>query len=193
VNGDGVSEFLYVHHRNPGYEVYTVFPGANTRVSDMILPTSSMPGLDNPDVARWLAVDVGSPSGAPDGKADLVYVDKAGGTLSVYTLLSNGDGTWQPRYDTPWRDTTGTVVEYGAEDVHRWVPADLNGDGRLDLIHTYFLNPGVRVECLISNGDGTWTASAHDYFTAPGGGPGLDPLTAANVQDFRLLDVNGMV
>jgi hypothetical protein len=143
---------------------------------------------------RWLAIDVGSPSGAPDGKADLVYVDKVAGTIGAYTLLSNGDGTWRPRYDTPWRDSMGAVVAYGPEDQHHWAPADINGDGRTDLAHTFFLEPGVRIEYLISNGDGTWMAGSHDYFTTASVGPpplALDPVAVPSVQDFRLLDVNG--
>jgi RHS repeat-associated protein len=191
VNGDGTFEFVYVYYRNPGYEVYTIFPGTNTRISRPILPSPTVPGLENPDAARWMPVDVGGPSGAPDGKTDLVYVDKVGGTLGVYTLLSNGDGTWQVRYDTPWK-ANGVVVGYGAEDLQHWGPAEFNGDGRMDLVHTSFLGPGVRIEYLLSNGDGTWVGDSHDYFTVSTTTPQpLDALTVPTVQDFRLLDVDG--
>ena len=118
--------------------------------------------------ARWFPEDpnldrllVGDAKSSPTGSDCYVhvYVDKVGGTLGVYTLLSKGDRKWQARFDTPWRDPTGIPVAYGTEDLHHWVPADINGDGRLDLIHLYFLGPGVRVEYLISNGDGTWSAA----------------------------------
>jgi hypothetical protein len=48
VNGDGIFELIYVHHRNPGYEIYTLFTESNSRVSDTILPSSSAPGWETP-------------------------------------------------------------------------------------------------------------------------------------------------
>ena len=147
ISGDGIAELVYIIHLNPGYEVHTIFPATGTRTTYTLYPSSVIPGLDDPDTARFLAIDVGGgPEGAPDGKADLVLVSLRGTTLSVYTLLSNGDGTFRATMDLPWRDTLGNLAGYGSVDLQNWAPADLDGDGRTDLVHTYFLGTGIRVE-----------------------------------------------
>ncbi len=90
-------------------------------------------------------------------------VDREGTTLRVYTL-STGSG-WTPKPDTPWR-VNGTQAPYGSVDVQNWRPANLNRDGCGDLVHLLPTHPGVRVEYLLSNCDGTWTSSTTpDYFS----------------------------
>jgi len=79
VNNDGLPDLVYLQHLNPGVRVYTLLRkhgGGFEFKPESILPSATVPGLDNPDMRRWLAIDVGSPgSGKADGKADLVAVD----------------------------------------------------------------------------------------------------------------------
>jgi hypothetical protein len=191
-NGDGRQDLFAVHYRNPGYEVYTLLaqPGGGYALSHApVLPDPALPDgppLDNPDAAGWMPGDVGSEDGAPDGRSDLVRVDRVGSRLRVTTLLSTTSG-WSIRPDAPWR-VNGAEVQYGARDVRSWQPAELNGDDRMDLVHFVPLATGVRVEYLISHGDGTWTADGIDAFQSAG--PGGEPLTRKDVGSFRVVDLN---
>jgi hypothetical protein len=82
-----------------------------------------------------------------DGRPDLVVANQGFGFLHVQgylaVLLGNGDGTFQP------------AVEYQAGGVPEFVTvADLNNDGKLDIIVANFGSNNVSV--LLGNGDGTF-------------------------------------
>jgi RHS repeat-associated protein len=203
VTGTGRQSLVYVQFRHPGYEVYTLTrqpSGTFSRSAQTVLPQDVSPpdGQDKPPLANanagaWMPLDVGSPEaagGGPDGKTDLVMVDRDGGKLRVYTLLSTGSG-WEPKpAATPWPG------DYGSADVQNWRPANLNRDGRTDLVHLVPAGPGVRVEYLLSNGDGSWTSGTTPaYLTkaipAQGARPEIPAFGAPNVQDFRSIDTDG--
>lgn len=195
VTGTGHQDLVYVAFRNPGYEVHTLTRQASGQFVRTTTAVTSLCGTPpcgtpptNANAAAWMPVDVGGPGGTPDGKTDLVMVDRSGTTLLVYTLLSTGTG-WLPRADTPWR-VNGTSAPYGSVDVQHWRPANLNRDGRTDLVHLVPLGPGVQAEHLLSNGDGTWTSGAGPgLFTgAAAGAPALD---SGDVQNFLPTDVDG--
>lgn len=84
-----------------------------------------------------------------DGYADLAWAEEEGTAVDV--LLSNGDGTFQAA------QSFATAV--GSVSV---VAADLNGDGKLDLVTG---SPSV----LLGNGDGTFQA-AQNYADDNGAG-----------------------
>ena len=71
VTGTGRQDLVYVHFRNPGYEVYTLRrepAGTFTRSSAPISPEAGMP-LTNPNAGAWMPIDVGGgASGAADGR-----------------------------------------------------------------------------------------------------------------------------
>jgi hypothetical protein len=120
-----------------------------------------------------------------DGKPDLIVANNnclptscgALGSLSV--LLGNGDGTFQP----------ATTYSSGGDDPGDVVVADLNNDGKLDLViaNGYAAStgdypgatPGV-VAVLLGNGDGTFQ-SPSDF---PSGGYSFS-------QGVAVADVNG--
>jgi hypothetical protein len=86
------------------------------------------------------AVAVGDFNG--DGRDDMAVASAsvAGGTVGI--MISNADGTFQPRVDYP----AGSVpVDVTA--------GDLNGDGKLDLVVA-----GAGVSVLLGNGDGSFAA-----------------------------------
>jgi uncharacterized protein (TIGR03437 family) len=78
-----------------------------------------------------------------DGAADLAIANQAGISL----LLGNDDGTMVPGASMPF-------PEYFAQS---FVAADLNGDGKLDLVAGLY-EPGIAV--LLGNGDGTFAPAA---------------------------------
>jgi hypothetical protein len=93
-----------------------------------------------------------------NGKLDLIVVgDNGGGNGSVGVLLGNGDGTFKP------------VVTYdsGGDQPYWLAVADLNGDGKLDVVvaNSYYSDT---VGVLLGNGDGTLKPVV-TYST--GGGP----------------------
>ncbi len=90
-----------------------------------------------------------------DGKSDLSSRHQPGQCGNCYTiptfdvLLSNGDGTF-----TASGNTNNTV---SAPGLAGGTVADVNGDGKLDLIVVDDGNPG-NVWTLLGNGDGTFQA-----------------------------------
>ncbi len=94
------------------------------------------------------AVAVGDVNG--DGNPDLVVAnqsaDSSGGNGSVGVLLGNGDGTFQP----------AVAYASGGYQTQAVALADLNGDGKLDLVVTSCCGSGGVVGVLLGNGDGSF-------------------------------------
>jgi RHS repeat-associated protein len=196
-NGDGRTDLYAVRFRNWGYQVYirtAQADGSYASSSQEIASLVSPPWLTEPDTSRWVAADVGGPDGHPDGRSDLLLVGRDRNcvcpnsflTLAVTTLLSTDHG-FELRYDQPWH-AVGPAAFYAAADTQTWRPAELNGDGRADLVHFSPLEPGVRVEYLLANGDGTWTMGHTDRFTNPAAPGGA--LARSDVKSFRVADLN---
>ena len=84
-----------------------------------------------------------------DGKLDLAMIPQGEAAGEVDILLGNGDGTFH--------DSGPVVVSTAGGSVSALAVADLNGDGKPDLIagiHSKGANPAVSV--LINNGSGTF-------------------------------------
>jgi len=120
-----------------------------------------------------------------DGKLDLI-VSSCSATAStcgsaegiVSVLLGNGDGTFQPAL------SYGSGAPVGA---HVAV-ADVNGDGKLDLIVTNYqgeTNGDGTVAVLLGNGDGTFQLPV----LYDSGAPGANAVTVADVNGDGLPDV----
>ena len=168
VNGDGRMDLVHVWHSGAGIRVHTLMSNGNgTWAASAYDP---WPGFGAYDTGSWRPMDVDG-----DGAHDLVHVWHEGTGLRVHTLLSRRDGTWTPGGNDPW-------AGFGATDVNGFLPADLNGDGLADLAHVWWNGTGVRVHGLVSNGDGTFFATAHDPW--PGFG-------ATDVGTWRPMDTDG--
>jgi hypothetical protein len=107
-----------------------------------------------------------------DNRLDVVVADSGGSTASV--LLGNGDGTVQSHMDY----SVGSAPLVAPDAV---AVADLNGDGRLDLVVGNRAGPGV---VLLGNGDGTFQPAA-SY------GAGLSSLAVGDFNGDSKLDLVG--
>ena len=83
-----------------------------------------------------------------DGKTDLVVANSQSGNVTV--LLGNGDGTFQPKVSTP---VAGVPSTGGPLKVRI---ANMNNDGRPDLILLLGANSTGDAEVMLGNGDGTF-------------------------------------
>jgi FG-GAP-like repeat len=79
------------------------------------------------------------------------------GTTDAEVLLGNGNGTFQAK----------TVYTVDGEVIGPFAVGDINGDGKLDLAFSPYMNPG-RVDVLLGNGNGTFQAE-HTYATGANG------------------------
>jgi len=129
-----------------------------------------------------------------DGKPDVVVANECGNTStcadgSVGVLLGNGDGTFQKAttYDTKY-------------DIDSVAGADVNGDGKLDLLVASGGNS--RVGVLLGNGDGTFQPvviyesggiGSHSVAVADVNGDGKPDLVVANICDTSANCAHGSV
>ena len=173
VNGDGKQDLMVANQcdsNSCSNAVVSVLLGNGDGTFQTAVPY-------NPGGLNAFSVAVADVNG--DGKADLLVASQCAdnnctnGTIGV--LLGNGDGTFQ------------TAVDYSSGGLYAFsvAVADLNGDGKLDLIATNqcgnsnnCTNGSVAV--LLGNGDGTFqTAST---FVTP---------VLGNIQSIVLADFNG--
>ena len=106
-----------------------------------------------------------------DGKLDLVSARNTSPNGAVYVFLGNGDGSFQPGVSYMAGDGPGVVAA-----------ADLNADGKLDLVVASGVSSAVSI--LPGNGDGT--------FQSPVSFPASFPGSQANASPSLVIgDFNG--
>ncbi len=94
-------------------------------------------------IGQWLNGDFDG-----DGKTDLFHtVPFLLGQQCINTWLSNGDGTFNI-------STFNPGIRY--RTTGRWISADVNGDGRTDMVHLRGLYPIYYFNSWISMGDGNY-------------------------------------
>jgi len=96
-----------------------------------------------------------------DGKADLAVINQNeadpacyqfGGVGTVSILLGNGDGTFSNKSTLCFPDFLGSAAG------RRLVAGDFNGDGKTDLVASYYFEEGrSTLTIFLGNGDGTFT------------------------------------
>ncbi|WP_272947472.1 S8 family serine peptidase [Variovorax sp. JS1663] len=118
------------------------------------------------DAQRWFTADVNG-----DGKADLVNVFNDGGTMSADAHISTGTGYQIQR----WATRQG-----GYWDAQRWSVADVNGDGKADLVNIYGESGAMSADAHISTGSGF---QIQRWATRQGG--------YGDAQRWSVADVNG--
>ena len=122
-----------------------------------------------------------------DGKVDLAVSDICSGCSIpsyVYVQLGNGDGTFQPPtgiFPSPSPiGVFGAIATFGA--------ADLNGDGKLDLVlpDSFNQTPGGTFSLIyLGNGDGTFSAPSSYVSSFPVGNSGNPSDGSVVIADFN--------
>ena len=92
------------------------------------------------DAQKWMTADVNG-----DGKADLINIFNDGGLTSVDVHVSTGTGFEIQR----WETKAG-----GFWDAQQWSTADVNGDGKADLINVFNDNGLMSVDVHVNTGTG---------------------------------------
>lgn len=119
--------------------------------------------------ARPTSVAIGDLNG--DGHPDLAVGFLFGNEKGVSVLLGNGDGTFRAAVTYSSGDSSGAVAL-----------ADVNGDGKLDLL---VINGGNSVGVLLGNGDGSFQP-VRSYIT---GGDIPNSIAVADVNGDGKLDL----
>jgi hypothetical protein len=176
VNGDGIPDVMvtnvYRPHEKGGYNVAVLLGNG-----DGTFQTPVDYRLLGDNLGGSLAVaDVNG-----DGNPDLlvgVDLNNDSQTGAVELLLGNGDGTFQAPVSYSAGENSGAVVV-----------ADLNGDGKPDLVVSNFCTDSTcnsgGVSVLLGNGNGTFQAPV----TYPSGGFYPIPVAVADVNSDGIPDV----
>jgi len=168
-NGDGLTDYVLVQNEHLVTRLSSL-SGAEQQVVSAVEPIHPIDGeLSN--VAYFIQVgDLDN-----DGTADLVVTsgEVHEGTWMM-TLHGNGDGTFTMAQHAQ-ATALGIPVVQALADPRL---ADLNGDGRLDLV--WFGHPTVdsHVHVLLNAGDGTFSPGATSLVSAYSGWPTVTPSVA---------------
>ena len=164
INGDGKNDIVtVVGNYNIATNSYVYSLSAVLSNGDGTFQQPVLTAISNGDPCP--AVVVGDMNG--DNKADLVVAHQPGACGNSYTvptfdvLLSNGDGTFTLNTNNT-NNTVATAALAGG------TLADVNGDGKLDIIVVDDNNP-AQVWTLLGNGDGTFQAPTAVALSGPAG------------------------
>jgi RHS repeat-associated protein len=190
VNGDGKRDLVHVEQASAlAVHVRALLSRGDGTWTPSLAP--AWPGLGTVDTPRWRMADVSG-----DGLTDLLRLRVGSVGVEISTLLSTGHGWVEKTVEVSPKSASPSIWR----DVESWLIADSNRDGSADLMHVHDLNPGLRVDTLLSNGDGTWTQKPPEspepdawpaftapktanWFTADLDGDGADDLARVDYQN----------
>jgi uncharacterized protein (DUF2141 family) len=113
-----------------------------------------------------------------DGKTDMLAVHEGTSGWYAWVALGNGDGTFRPAQVRTL--TTSPLATAGSRYVTQL--ADLNGDGKMDLVATHQGTDGWHAWVALGNGDGTFVPAVQRTLTTSSlGQPGMYAAYAADI------------
>lgn len=185
VNGDGLTDLVHIAFRDTGATTRSSIRLRVTTLAALGDGTWSAPvGSDydfrgnfrNPNVRGFHPADING-----DGRMDLVAVESdpsllLGNNANVYTLISRGNGDWED-VDSP--------VALPSQASIQWRSADMNGDGRTDLVQVRTQSGQLYISSMLSLGNGRWHPVSNVQVSPP---LAFDTQAAA---DFRMTDLDG--
>src|SRR5437867_1416208 len=153
-------------------------PLATSLIDD---PTRS----DNYPDPTWKTFTLADVNG--DGRADVVYLNGTNDWAAAAVSLSRGDGTYGPLVTSLIDDPT-RADNYPDPTWKTFTLADVNGDGRADVVYLNGTNDWAAAAVSLSRGDGTYGPLVTSLID--------DPSLAARCpaalwKTFTLADVNG--
>jgi hypothetical protein len=160
--------------RPDGWEGVSAQPWAQPGVA---LPDHLLAAHAGTDAPSWKALDLNG-----DGAVDLAHVSVTpSGAVYVGQLLSRGDGAWRFAGALTGNWAVGGPV--AGADAQDWLPADLDHDGRGDLVHAAVTGGRVRVQSALAAGDGRWDARDPSVFDDLG-------TTKPDSSSWRTMDID---
>ncbi len=194
VNGDGRTDLVSFHYapdNDPNLTtIFTITPSPVLGSSQVTLAGSARQintgpwGTFEQGPAYFPGFEVGDHDG--DARADVVLWTLNG---PVSDGQNSPDCAAQPNAGGCWAASFSPFVIHSAptvDDARSWREADVNGDGRPDLVRISNRSPGVVVETRLRNADGSFsTAPADDTFYWG------DKLPSARAASFILADFDG--
>lgn len=165
-----MGRLLETYYTNPGLRVHKLSPNSNGTWAFSFQDINSGYGAN--DMANWKPVNR---PGAQPSMVDTYFLGIGRG-LRIHSAINNGT-SWTFRYDD-------INSGYGVNDMANWKVADINGDGRDDLVDPFYAGPpvGLRIHYAISNSDNSWTFGYRDVNTGYGN---------PNMANWRVADING--
>ncbi len=167
INGDGLGD-LVQQWNNGGYlYVLPYLSNGTTFVAQNWVNTGQGYGSALSGTPGLLALDVNG-----DGKTDLVQQWNDSGSLNLAAFISNGTGF----SGTSWT-YTGQGYISGPAGTPGLLPVDVNGDGRVDILHQWNSSGSLNLMAYSFDGSyfdaGTWVSTGQGYGSGPAGTPGL--------------------
>ena len=144
----------------------------------LLLPLSSeAETFRNPQVIATGSVPVTVMEGDlnGDGRLDLVYSDVSGFVSTLHVLLNQGNGQFQAG-----QSITGSISPFVAAEL-----ADVNSDGKLDLVMAFSDSLSSDLKVVLGNGDGTFQPPIVSTLPSYGAAQGL-----ANIRILLVADLN---
>lgn len=175
VNGDGLADLVEVdtekgridtlvrtgdtwRHAQQSLSVVDTSGGCRTATAPC--GPSSLLGEDTGgDDSAWTATDTNA-----DGKQDLVRVILG---QFVEELVSSGKGTWRTQPPVDLSSGENAIAPLAHADSENWGVADVDLDGRVDLVHVSTRTGDLQIDTLLSDGAGKW-ARRHSPVSAVG-------------------------
>lgn len=109
------------------------------------------------DSVTWRPLDING-----DGKTDFIHLKHDGAWLQLTALIAGDNGRWD-RTVGHTANTIRGLERYFSFHTSQWRSADLNGDGKSDLVHFALTASGLRIHTLLSGGRGTsWMQRSQD-------------------------------
>ncbi len=185
LNGDGREDLVYISPQRGATRLHSLLRRPNGSYLQASVPVA---GFSNPSRQTWRILDVDG-----DGREDLVHIECFQALITprpcitrVDTFLANGAGGWTRHgpFSFVW-----TVVDHTSPS--DWHSADVDGDGRTDLVALEWSRgdyhpEGLYVRTLLANGVGGWRQ-------APLRGPFAPPPAtySFDTRNWGTLDVDG--
>jgi RHS repeat-associated protein len=142
VNGDGQVDLvnIYVSAGTERFVTYWATGNGNWLEAGNSFNTGLSPSNNNDD--QWLPMDVNG-----NGMTDLVKVF-ASGTTHFWPFMTTGDGE-------RW-DTTNNSFDTRRNTNSYWLPMDVNGDGKADMVNVDSSEGSKRLFTYLTTGIGDW-------------------------------------